>query len=99
MQTDLDNGMKTFALAVFSVALSFSALSQQKIMISDFASKSTYNPKTVSGINWMKDARYYSTLKENKIIKYNITTGDPVEVLLDGKGLTPQLTIDDYRIT
>lgn len=47
----------------------------------------------------MKDGKHYTTLTENKIIKYNAATGEPAGILLDGKALTPQLSIDSYCIS
>lgn len=61
------------------------AAAQKEITIDDFTSKDTFAQKTVSGINWMSDGKYYSSLKNNQVVKYDVTTGEQVEVLFDGK--------------
>ena len=97
MQVHRGAPMKKFLILLICVYNT--GLAQQKIAIADFSSKSTFNVKSITGINWMRDGQFYSTLQDNKIVKYDITTGAQVEVLLDGKALTPQLQIDGYSIT
>ena len=67
-------------LLVFSVASA-----QKEITIDDFTSRDTFAQKTVSGINWMNDGRFYTSLKNNQVIKFNVTTGEQVEIIFDGK--------------
>ena len=57
----------------------------------------TFNQKTVSKVNWMNDGRYYTALNENRVIKYDITTGESVEMLVDGNKL--DLSIDNYTFS
>lgn len=54
-------------------------------------------PESVRGVNWMKDGAFYSTLEENKVVKYNINTGEQVEILFDGE--KANLSITDYSIS
>ncbi|HYF67039.1 MAG TPA: S9 family peptidase [Ohtaekwangia sp.] len=80
------------------LVINLTAIGQQKISVADFTTEETFHAKTVSGINWMKDGKFYSTLKDNKIVKYNITTGELVETMLDGNALTPALEIESYSL-
>jgi dipeptidyl-peptidase-4 len=86
-------------IAVTLVFIAIQLNAQQKITVADFTTKNTFAAKTVTGINWMNDGQFYSTLKDNRIVKYNITTGEQVEILLDGNTLSPKVEIDDYSIT
>ena len=44
----------------------------------------------------MKDGRNYTALEGNRIVKFDITNGEEVEVLINGNATQPQLEIDDY---
>lgn len=86
-------------ILIFWMAISFSAIAQQQISVDDFTTKSTFSSKSVTGINWMKDGKFYSTLADNKIVKYNVTTGEAVQTLVDGDRLNPALHINTYTIS
>jgi dipeptidyl-peptidase-4 len=75
------------------------AIAQKQITVEDFTTKNTFAERTVTGINWMNDGKFYSTLEGNKIVKYNIATGQPVETLLDGNQLSPALIIQQYSFS
>ncbi len=87
--------MNKLLIAVF-FAFSIAGYAQKQITVEDFTTKNTFSQKTVRGINWMKDGKFYSTLENNKVVKYNITTGKPVETLVDGSTLNPKIEIQDY---
>ncbi len=72
---------------------------QKQITVEDFTTRQTFNEREITGINWMKDGKYYSTLSDNKIIKYDVTTGRPVDTLLDGSAKSKSLAIDDYAFS
>jgi len=57
---------------------------QKQITIEDFTTRGTFVQRSVRGINWMKDGKFYSSQNGNKIVKYNVTTGQEVETILDG---------------
>ncbi len=88
--------MKYFMLGVGLLFSSLWAQAQKQITIDDIYTNYTFWSKSVYGINWMNDGRYYSTLKENKILKYDVTTGEPVETILDGNSLA-DVTIAGYE--
>ena len=54
-----------------------------------------FHAKSVPGFNFLNDGRHYTRLEDNKIKKYDITTGAFVEVILDGNDLKDQLGLDE----
>ncbi|MGC1243456.1 MAG: S9 family peptidase [Chryseosolibacter sp.] len=92
--------MNRFIFHFCILLFSFNTLSaQRRIAVDDFTTRNTFAEKTVTGINWMKDGKYYSALADNKIMRYDITTGQPVETLVDGGTFSPAITIDDYSFS
>jgi dipeptidyl-peptidase-4 len=87
--------MNKLLIAVF-FASSITAFAQKQITVEDFTTKNTSPQKTIHGINWMKDGKFYSALENNKVVKYDITTSKPVEILVDGSTLSPQIDIQGY---
>lgn len=75
------------------------AFGQQEITIDDFTTRNTFATRSVNGINWMNDGKYYTSLGDDKIVKYNVTTGKEVETILDGSSLTPTLDIQSYSLS
>lgn len=75
------------------------AVAQKSITVDDFTTRPTFSARSVGGINWMKDGKFYSSLQNNKVVKFNITTGEAVETLVDGTAITPAITIDDYTFS
>jgi dipeptidyl-peptidase-4 len=71
------------------------ALAQKEITIDDFTTRNTFLTKTVSGINWMADGKFYTSLKDNKIVRFDITSGSEVETIYDGKNVI----IDSYSFS
>src|SRR5687767_10074130 len=87
--------MKNFILS-FLILTFGSTYGQKAISVEDFTTKNTFAQRTVSGINWMKDGKFYSTLTNNKVIRYDITSGQEVETLVDGSSLSPAVQIEGY---
>jgi dipeptidyl-peptidase 4 len=88
-------GSGSVFLALFLVLSSQLANGQKEISIDDFSTNNTFQAKAVSGINWMKDGKFYTSLVDNRIVKYNVTTGEEVEVIFDAKSF-PSLQISYY---
>jgi dipeptidyl-peptidase 4 len=86
-------------ILIAALCVAFSISAQKKISIEDFTTRNTFEQKSVTGIRWMKDGKFYSSLKENKIIRYDITNGNPVETILDGSALPEKVTINGYTFT
>lgn len=76
-----------------------SLLAQSRISIEDFTTLGTFAEQKITGINWMNAGKFYTALSDNKIIKYDITTGQPVQTIVDGNLLTPNIIIDDYSFS
>lgn len=81
------------SLILFALVVS----AQQSLTVEEIYGTRTFSQDGVYGINWMNDGRYYSALEDNKVLKYDITTGKSVETLVDGAGLG--LEIDDYAFS
>ncbi len=65
-------------IPVFLIAQEKEAVTLEKIW-----KNYVFYPKYVPGFNFMNDGLHYSKLEEGKIIKYDITTGKEVGVVLD----------------
>ena len=96
-----------FLLVVLGFAVP--AFSQQKkeVTLEDIYRKNAFTAKTVKGVNWMNDGRYYSSQVEDEanqtanVVKFDVRTGQPVSILIEGKNLKPEgqnqpLAFDDY---
>lgn len=77
----------------------FLVYSQKQISAEDYTTRQTFASRSVNNINWMRDGKFYTALAGNKVIKYDVTTGLPVETIVDGSQLTPAIEIDDYSFS
>lgn len=91
--------MKRLIVILVPLLFALSASAQKQITVDDFTTRPTFYQKTITGINWMNDGKYYSALADNKIIKYDITSGQSVETLVDGAVLNPNIKIEDYSLS
>ena len=57
----------------------------------------TFRQKSVRSVNWMNDGQFYSALSDNQVIKYDVTTGEQVTVLVNGDEL--DIILDDYSFS
>ena len=85
--------------AILLTMASFFVWGQEDITISDIYEKGTFQQKSVRGINWMKDGRYYSAQQGNDIVKYDVTTGEQVETILKGANLQPSISFSSYSFS
>lgn len=90
---------KTALSAALFLLISTGGFSQKKIAVEDYTLKNTFEVATVSSVNWMNDGRYYTALDDNKVIRYDVTTGEAVQTLVDGNRLNPGISIDDYKFS
>lgn len=101
-----------FGLLCLLVLASVTANGQEKQTptLEDIFQKQVFSQSTVRGINWMKDGRYYTSLRPNPssntqdIVKYDITTGEPVATLVDGNklissGAKGNFSFSDYSLS
>lgn len=75
------------------MALSLAA--QKNITVEDIY-QGVFHEKSVDEIRWMKDGSFYTALDGNRIVKYDVTNGAEVEVLINGDDTQPTLSVDDY---
>src|SRR5687768_13106703 len=75
------------------------AAAQKDITVEDYTTRTTFAHRSVNDINWMKDGKFYSALNDNKIIRYDVTTGSAVETILDGAALQPAIEIEGYSFS
>lgn len=73
-----------------------SVTAQQEISLEDIWTNYTFSPKRVPGFNFLNDGRHYTRKQSNVIKKYDLTTGDFVEDILDGATLGTDFTIGSY---
>ena len=85
-----------FSFYILTIATVFG---QTQISVDDFTTENTFDEKEVTGINWMNDGKFYTALVDNKVVKYDITTGLAVQTLVDGAALQPEIVIDDYSFS
>lgn len=91
--------MRKILLLILSACLATIGNAQKEITVADIYKKGTFSQKSVYGINWMKDGRYYSALEGNDIVKYDVTTGEKVETIVDGDELTPSIKFNSYSFS
>src|SRR5690242_16857240 len=91
--------MKKSLIILLFAACCVSSIAQKQITVEDFTTKNTFAQKSVTGINWMHDGKFYSSLVDNKITKFSITTGQPVQTILDGSSLSPAVNIQSYSFS
>ena len=91
--------MKKTSAIFLALLITSQLLAQKQIKVEDFTSQNIFLTKSVSGIRWMNDGHYYSALKENAIVKYDVTTGTIVETILDGNSLEGNIAINDYEFS
>ncbi len=88
----------SFSFLFLFIFVSFELCAQKKISVDDFSTNSTFESRRVSGINWMKNGKYYTSLSENRILKYSITTGEVVDTVFDAR-VFPSLEIKFYSLS
>ncbi len=77
------------------LALSFAQAQEKKpVTLEDVWARGTFRTSSVFGVNWSKDGQFYTSQKEAKIVKYEITTGKDVATLYEG-----DLEYDNYSFS
>ena len=80
-----------YILVLFSiVSMAMSAQSQQTITLEDIWRDGKFQTKGVPGFKFLKDGKHYTRLEDDKIVKYDITTGKKVDEILDVAALKGQ---------
>lgn len=79
------NTKPTHLLITIFICFTLPSLAQKnKFDLNNIFVKPAIKVKSVSSINWMKDGKYYTSKNDNRIIKYNTSTEEQVEILFDG---------------
>jgi dipeptidyl-peptidase 4 len=86
------------ALACLFFIVGFTTNAQKSISVEDFSINSTFQVKSITGINWMKDGKFYTSLLNNRIVKYNIASGQLVDTVFDAR-IFPSLEISSYSFS
>ncbi len=97
--------MNHVKIAILFLFVSLSALAQEKrkLTLEDIWASRAFAAKSVGDVAWMKDGRFYTALEENKIEKYDVTTGLKVSTILDGNNMNQaglsKLDMDGYSFS
>ena len=83
----------TSLLVMMLIIATASVTAQKEISLEDIWTNYTFSPKRVPGFNFLNDGRHYTRKQSNVIKKYDLTTGDFVEDILDGATLGTDFTI------
>jgi dipeptidyl-peptidase-4 len=83
---------------------------KQKITLEDIWQNRTFAAKSVNGVNWGRDSRYYTSMvpnaqtKATDIIRYDVTTGQPVATVVAGielkvAGAAQPIAFEEYTFS
>ncbi len=70
-------------------------VAQKAITLEDIWQKYTYRTKSVPGFNFLKDGKHYATSEGKNIIKNDLTTGQAVGKIYEGKEAFDDYTFSD----
>ena len=73
---------KLFSISL-CVALSFTAVAQQSITLSDLWQRYSFYAGGISGLRSMNDGAHYSATTQKTIDKYSYESGEKVDTLFD----------------
>ncbi|GGZ22745.1 peptidase S9 [Echinicola pacifica] len=84
--------IKIYALTALLICMYVDTFAQEKkVSLEAIFKENVFSQKSVHGINWMKDGKYYSSLvRDNgkaQVVKMNVATGEQEAVLIDGNKL------------
>lgn len=75
---------------IISVSSLFAQDSEKKITLEDIWTNYTFYPKSVYGINSLKNGTQYAMISNGSLIVYDYETGDSVTTLVNKKNLIPK---------
>lgn len=87
--------LQIIGLLVFTNQL----FAQSKFTLADIYEKGTFRQQSVAGINWMNDGKFYTAQEGNDLVKFDVTTGQKVETIVQGASLSPAIDFDDYTFS
>ena len=86
-------------ITLLFVVIAQLSIGQRKVAIEDFTTRNTFAIKTISGINWMANGKYYTALDGNSIKRYDIRSGKAEAVIIDATVLPESVKIDEYAFS
>lgn len=89
--------MKKLLLFCFIISYWPAAAQTKQISLEDVWQRNTFAAKSVQSVNWMKDGSYYTSLKDGKVVKHQVSDGAVIETLYDPT--TDKLDIEDYQLS
>lgn len=92
--------MKHIITIFFAVGLSIGTATAQykEITLNEYL-YGYYYPRTVRGIESMKDGESYTVLSGNKVIKYSYKTGEIIDTVVDFSSIDIPTNIDGYTFS
>ncbi len=84
------------SILVMMLFITANLSAQKEITLEDIWTNYTFSPKRVPGFNFLNDGRHYTRKESNVIKKYDLTTGEFVEDILDGATLGDNFNIGSY---
>lgn len=69
------------------------------ITLEDIWQDRTFTEERVPGFNFLQDGQHYTRLIDNQIQRFDLTTGDMVEVIFDGSQVNEDYKIGSYRFS
>lgn len=87
---------RAILLVIAFLCFGFSANAQHKskITLEDIWAKGTFAAKSVHGVNWMKDGRYYTSQvpggQQINIVRFDVSSGKAVNTVVEGSTLVPE---------
>ncbi len=87
---------------LFCLLLTVLATAQKQITIDDIWTNGVYRSKGVPGFRFMNDGRHYTTLKHNYLLKYDLTTGNVSDTLVNFNQLPlpeDRRQVEDYTFS
>ena len=87
---------------LFLLVLTTAAIAQKTITIDDIWTHGTFRTKGVPGFRFMNDGKHYTTLRQNYLLKYDLTSGELTDTLIDFNMVKfpgEQTAIDGYTFS
>ena len=91
--------MKNLLTGLLILSLGLLTAQTTQITLEDIWQNNTFAEERVPGFNFLKDGKHYTRLIDNQIQRFDLATGEMVEVLFDGKQINEDYTIGGYEFS
>ena len=96
--------------SLFILGKPLAAQEKKQLSLEDIFEEQAFTQYQINGIRWMADGRYYTSVVQDElayyehILRYDITTGEVVDTLINGANLVPDgepyaLRYNDYELS